>query len=49
MMQKLKRAYENTLIKWTFHTGFYFLILVLLFWMYGFHTANTGTYIYNDF
>ncbi|MFP3840010.1 teichoic acid D-Ala incorporation-associated protein DltX, partial [Bacillus safensis] len=25
------------------------LILLLLFFIYGFHTANTGSFIYNDF
>ncbi|ADP34360.1 hypothetical protein BATR1942_17205 [Bacillus atrophaeus 1942] len=49
MMQLMKKLYENTAVKWIGYTCFYLLILLLLFFIYGFHTANTGSYIYNDF
>ncbi|MCY8463449.1 teichoic acid D-Ala incorporation-associated protein DltX [Bacillus atrophaeus] len=49
MMQLMKKLYENTTVKWIGYTCFYLLILLLLFFIYGFHTANTGSYIYNDF
>ncbi len=29
--------------------GLLFSDISIALWMYGFHTANTGTYIYNDF
>jgi D-Ala-teichoic acid biosynthesis protein. len=49
MLQLMKQLYEKPAVKWTCHTGFYLMILLILFFMYGFHTANTGSYIYNDF
>lgn len=49
MLNKLRMLYEKTTMKWSLNTSYYFLILVLLFLIYGFHTANTGSYIYNDF
>ncbi|ADV94673.1 teichoic acid D-Ala incorporation-associated protein DltX [Bacillus subtilis] len=49
MLQLMKQLYEKPAVKWTCHTGFYLMILLVLFFMYGFHTANTGSYIYNDF
>ncbi|MDM5298981.1 teichoic acid D-Ala incorporation-associated protein DltX [Bacillus pumilus] len=44
-----KKLSGNNSVKWIGYTGFYLLILLLLFFIYGFHTANTGSFIYNDF
>ncbi|MDA7025270.1 teichoic acid D-Ala incorporation-associated protein DltX [Bacillus sp. CLL-7-23] len=49
MINRLKMFYEKTTMKWLLNTSYYFVILLLLFLIYGFHTANTGSYIYNDF
>ena len=48
-MNKVKQLYEHKGVRFALHTFFYLAILVTLLWMYGFHTANTGNYIYNDF
>lgn len=48
-MKKLKQLYRHTGVRFALQTCFYFAILITLFLMYGFHTANTGNYIYNDF
>ncbi|EIT87386.1 hypothetical protein A374_00390 [Fictibacillus macauensis ZFHKF-1] len=42
MEDKLKRS-------WTLRFLYYFLILLALFFLYGFQDANSGTYIYNEF
>jgi len=49
MINKLKDFYHNPAIKWVSHFIYYLLILLLLFFMYGFNDANAGSYIYNDF
>ncbi|MDP4161801.1 MAG: teichoic acid D-Ala incorporation-associated protein DltX [Bacillota bacterium] len=49
MLTKLKSFYEDNKIKWFGRFLYYFLILLLLFFMYGFNDASAGTYIYNDF
>ncbi len=36
-----KKLSENKSVKWIGYTSFYLLILLLLFFIYGFHTANT--------
>ncbi|WP_083879334.1 teichoic acid D-Ala incorporation-associated protein DltX [Robertmurraya massiliosenegalensis] len=48
-MNKLKQLFKSTGVRFALHTSFYLAILITLFFMYGFHTANTGNYIYNDF
>ncbi|MEN2766871.1 teichoic acid D-Ala incorporation-associated protein DltX [Ornithinibacillus xuwenensis] len=48
-MKKLKTLYSKNGVRFALHTSFYLAILITLFLMYGFHTANTGNYIYNDF
>ncbi|MFP7494487.1 teichoic acid D-Ala incorporation-associated protein DltX [Terribacillus saccharophilus] len=48
-MEKLKQLYGHAGVRFVLHTCFYLAILITLFFMYGFHTANTGNYIYNDF
>ncbi|WP_084288052.1 teichoic acid D-Ala incorporation-associated protein DltX [Paucisalibacillus globulus] len=48
-MNKLKRLYTNNGVRFALQTCFYLAILITLYLMYGFHTANTGNYIYNDF
>ncbi|UTX10845.1 teichoic acid D-Ala incorporation-associated protein DltX [Bacillus altitudinis] len=49
MNMLFKKLPENKSVKWIGYTSFYLLILLLLFFIYGFHTANTGSFIYNDF
>ena len=49
MMNKLKLLHQNQKIKWVGRFVYYLLILLLLFFMYGFNDANAGSYIYNDF
>lgn len=48
-MDKLSRFYQRTVVRWVVHTTFYLAILLILFFLYSFHSANTGSYIYNDF
>ncbi|WP_366248952.1 teichoic acid D-Ala incorporation-associated protein DltX [Terribacillus aidingensis] len=48
-MNKIKQLYAHTGVRFFVHTCFYLAILITLFMLYGFHTANTGNYIYNDF
>lgn len=49
MFNKLKGFYHNQRIKWISRFIYYLLILLLLFFMYGFNDASAGSYIYNDF
>lgn len=48
-MNKIKEIYDNQKVKWFAHFLYYLLILILLFFLYGFNDANAGTYIYNEF
>ncbi|WP_419180528.1 teichoic acid D-Ala incorporation-associated protein DltX [Bacillus salipaludis] len=36
-------------VRWYGRFMYYLLILLLLFFMYGFNDASAGSYIYNDF
>jgi hypothetical protein len=49
MFDKLKILLTNQKLKWFGQFAYYLLILLLLFFMYGFNDASAGTYIYNDF
>ncbi|WP_312857303.1 teichoic acid D-Ala incorporation-associated protein DltX [Neobacillus endophyticus] len=49
MLDKIKVFFANQKLKWIARFAYYLLILLLLFFMYGFNDANAGTYIYNDF
>jgi hypothetical protein len=49
MFHKLKVFYNNQTIKWLGRFLYYLLILLLLFFMFGFNDASAGSYIYNDF
>ncbi|MCM2533127.1 teichoic acid D-Ala incorporation-associated protein DltX [Neobacillus pocheonensis] len=49
MIEKIKAFYSNQKVKWFSRFLYYLLILLLLFFMYGFNDASAGTYIYNDF
>ncbi|MEH7106552.1 MULTISPECIES: teichoic acid D-Ala incorporation-associated protein DltX [Bacillaceae] len=49
MLEKLKKCFVNPKVNWTGRFLYYLIILLLLFFMYGFNDASAGTYIYNDF
>ncbi|NRD79277.1 teichoic acid D-Ala incorporation-associated protein DltX [Bacillus sp. BRMEA1] len=49
VLDKIKVFFANQKLKWIARFAYYLLILLLLFFMYGFNDANAGTYIYNDF
>ncbi|WP_309864110.1 teichoic acid D-Ala incorporation-associated protein DltX [Bacillus sp. SLBN-46] len=49
MFNKFKVIFSNQKLRWFGRFVYYFLILLLLFFMYGFNDASAGTYIYNDF
>lgn len=49
MLQKMKDFYHKQQVNWTARFLFYLVILLLLFFMYGFNDANAGNYIYNEF
>ncbi|HJV31078.1 MAG TPA: teichoic acid D-Ala incorporation-associated protein DltX [Bacillales bacterium] len=49
MQNKWKRFFQNQRLKWFSRFVYYLLILLLLFFMYGFNDASAGSYIYNDF
>lgn len=49
MIEKLKVFYSNLKMNWFSRFLYYLIILLLLFFMYGFNDASAGTYIYNDF
>ncbi|WML44148.1 teichoic acid D-Ala incorporation-associated protein DltX [Neobacillus sp. PS3-40] len=49
MLTKWKSFFQNQHVKWTSRFLYYLLILLLLFFMYGFNDASAGSYIYNDF
>ncbi|MDP4084350.1 MAG: teichoic acid D-Ala incorporation-associated protein DltX [Bacillota bacterium] len=49
MINKCKAFLSNYKVKWFGRFIYYLLILLLLFFMYGFNDASAGSYIYNDF
>ncbi|MBL4952862.1 teichoic acid D-Ala incorporation-associated protein DltX [Neobacillus sp. OS1-32] len=49
MFKRLKVFFSNQKVKWLGQFTYYLLILLLLFFMYGFNSASSGNYIYNDF
>ncbi|WML48852.1 teichoic acid D-Ala incorporation-associated protein DltX [Neobacillus sp. PS3-34] len=49
MLSRLKAFFQNNKTKWVSRFLYYLLILLLLFFMYGFNDASSGSYIYNDF
>ncbi len=49
MIAKLKVFLANQKLKWIGRFVYYLVILLLLFFMYGFNDASAGSYIYNDF
>ena len=49
MFAKFKAFIVNQKVKWFGRFVYYLLILLLLFFMYGFNDASAGSYIYNDF
>lgn len=49
MYNKCKSFIQNQHVKWASRFLYYLLILLLLFFMYGFNDASAGSYIYNDF
>jgi hypothetical protein len=49
MLQKIKGFLNQEKVRWTSRFVYYLLILLLLFFMYGFNDASAGSYIYNDF
>ncbi|PLS05629.1 teichoic acid D-Ala incorporation-associated protein DltX [Neobacillus cucumis] len=49
MRQKLKSFFYQEKVRWGSRFLYYLLILLLLFFMYGFNDASAGSYIYNDF
>ncbi|WP_066064885.1 teichoic acid D-Ala incorporation-associated protein DltX [Neobacillus soli] len=49
MFHKLKVFFTNQKLNWLGRFAYYLLILLLLFFMYGFNDASAGSYIYNDF
>lgn len=49
MLEKLKGFIYQEKVRWVSRFLYYLLILLLLFFMYGFNNASAGSYIYNDF
>ncbi|MEH7116515.1 teichoic acid D-Ala incorporation-associated protein DltX [Neobacillus vireti] len=49
MLQKIKSFIYQEKVRWVSRFLYYLLILLLLFFMYGFNDASAGSYIYNDF
>ncbi|MBI0577016.1 teichoic acid D-Ala incorporation-associated protein DltX [Neobacillus cucumis] len=49
MIQKIKVFFFRERVRWCGRFMYYLLILLLLFFMYGFNDASAGSYIYNDF
>ncbi len=49
MFLKLKQFFQNPKVNWVSRFVYYLVILLLLFFMYGFNDASAGSYIYNDF
>ncbi|MFJ7727660.1 teichoic acid D-Ala incorporation-associated protein DltX [Neobacillus sp. NPDC097160] len=49
MYEKFLILLNSQKVKWLGRFAYYFLILLLLFFMYGFNDASAGSYIYNDF
>ncbi|MEH7416169.1 teichoic acid D-Ala incorporation-associated protein DltX [Neobacillus drentensis] len=49
MLEKIKSFIYQERVRWASKFLYYLLILLLLFFMYGFNDASAGSYIYNDF
>ena len=49
MLERLIVFLTSQKLKWLGRFAYYLLILLLLFFMYGFNDASAGSYIYNDF
>ncbi|MDQ6597334.1 MULTISPECIES: teichoic acid D-Ala incorporation-associated protein DltX [Bacillus] len=49
MIDKLKDFFYREKVRWVNRFIYYLIILLLLFFMYGFNDASAGSYIYNDF
>ncbi|EKN70747.1 hypothetical protein BABA_04879 [Neobacillus bataviensis LMG 21833] len=49
MFERLLVFFANQKLRWLGRFAYYLLILLLLFFMYGFNDASAGSYIYNDF
>lgn len=49
MVNKFKAVFSNNRLRWFLSFLYYLLILLALYFIYGFHDANTGAYIYNEF
>ncbi|MEH7355753.1 teichoic acid D-Ala incorporation-associated protein DltX [Neobacillus drentensis] len=49
MFERLQIFFTSQKVKWLGRFAYYLLILLLLFFMYGFNDASSGSYIYNDF
>lgn len=49
MFERFNNFFSNQKLKWLGRFVYYLLILLLLFFMYGFNDASSGSYIYNDF
>ncbi|OIK15619.1 ABC transporter [Bacillus sp. MUM 116] len=49
MIDKLKDFFYRGKVRWVSNFIYYLIILLLLFFMYGFNDSSAGSYIYNDF
>ncbi|MDN6900256.1 teichoic acid D-Ala incorporation-associated protein DltX [Oenococcus sicerae] len=48
-MQIFVRAIHSSIVKFVARTLFYFVILVMLLYLYGYSGINDGGFIYNEF
>ncbi|MGE8202989.1 teichoic acid D-Ala incorporation-associated protein DltX [Heyndrickxia sp. NPDC080065] len=48
-MGKIKKIFENYVVKQSIRTLYYLLILILLVLIYGFHDMSAGPFIYAEF
>ncbi|MFT8323812.1 teichoic acid D-Ala incorporation-associated protein DltX [Oenococcus sicerae] len=48
-MQTFVKAFHNPAVKFIGRTIFYFVILVVLLYLYGYSGINDGGFIYNEF
>jgi hypothetical protein len=49
MLRKIKSVFEKNTSRWFLSFFYYLIILLALLFLYGFHEANSGSYIYNEF
>lgn len=49
MFKKEKFVFSKSGSRWFFSFLYYLFILLALYFIYGFHDANSGAYIYNEF